>query len=180
MTAPKDILAFWFGELQPAQWFRPDTALDASIAARFGDTLAALRQQVPVAWKATARGTLAAVIVLDQFPRNIHRGTADAFASDAAALALAAELISKGGDRELNEVERQFLYMPYQHAEDLSVQERSIELYRALGNANVLDFAQRHRDIIARFGRFPHRNAIVGRASTPEEVAFLQQPGSSF
>ena len=120
------------------------------------------------------------MIVLDQFPRNIHRGTPDAFASDATALALAAGLIAKGGDRELSEVERQFLYMPYQHAEDLSVQERSLELFRALGNANVLDFATRHRDIIARFGRFPHRNVIVGRASTPEEVAFLQQPGSSF
>ncbi len=180
MKTPEDILAFWFGELQPAQWFRADAALDASIAARFGNVLVALRQQVPAAWTATARGTLAAVIVLDQFPRNIHRGTPDAFASDATALALASRLISKGGDRELSEVERQFLYMPYQHAEDLSVQERSLELYRALGNANVLDFATRHRDIIARFGRFPHRNVIVGRASTPEEVAFLQQPGSSF
>ena len=180
MKAPEDILAFWFGELQPAQWFRPDAALDASIAARFGDTLAALRLQVPAAWTATSRGTLAAVIVLDQFPRNIHRGTPEAFSSDATALALAAGLISKGGDRELSDVERQFLYMPYQHAEDLSVQERSLELYCALGNANVLDFATRHRDIIVRFGRFPHRNVIVGRASTPEEVAFLQQPGSSF
>lgn len=180
MMAPEDILSFWFGELQAVQWFRPDAALDASIATRFGATLAALRRQVPAAWTATARGTLAAVIVLDQFPRNIHRGTPDAFASDAAALALATGLIATGGDRALSDVERQFLYMPYQHAEDLSVQERSLELYRALGNANVLDFAQRHRDIIARFGRFPHRNAIVGRASTPEEVAFLQQPGSSF
>jgi uncharacterized protein (DUF924 family) len=180
VKAPEDILAFWFGELQPAQWFRPDAALDASIATRFGATLVALRQQVPSAWTTSARGTLAAVIVLDQFPRNIHRGTPDAFASDATALALAAGLIAKGGDRELSEVERQFLYMPYQHAEDLSVQERSLELYRALGNANVLDFATRHRDIIARFGRFPHRNAIVARPSTPEEVAFLQQPGSSF
>lgn len=180
MKTPEDILAFWFGELQPAQWFRTDAALDSSIAARFGTVLGALRLKVPAAWTATARGTLAAVIVLDQFPRNIHRGTPDAFASDATALALAAGLIAKGGDRELSEVERQFLYMPYQHAEDLSVQERSLELYRALGNANVLDFATRHRDIIARFGRFPHRNVILGRASTPEEVAFLQQPGSSF
>jgi uncharacterized protein (DUF924 family) len=180
MMLPDDILAFWFGELQPAQWFRPDPALDASIAARFGDTLIALRQHVPPVWTATPRGTLAAVIVLDQFPRNIHRGTPGAFASDAAALALASDLIARGGDRELNDVERQFLYMPYQHAEDLGVQERSLELYRALGNANVLDFAQRHRDIIARFGRFPHRNAILGRVSTAEETAFLTQPGSSF
>lgn len=180
MKAPEDILAFWFGELQPAQWFRPDAALDASIAARFGNTLVALRLVVPAAWTATARGTLAAVIVLDQFPRNIHRGTPGAFASDADALRLASNAIGKGLDLELTEVERQFLYLPYQHAEDLAVQERSLELYRALGNANVLDFATRHRDIIGRFGRFPHRNAILGRASTAEEAAFLQQPGSSF
>ena len=180
MKTAEDILAFWFGELQPPQWFRSDPAVDAVIASRFGTTLEALRERVPENWTSTARGTLATVIVLDQFPRNIHRGTPQAFSSDATALALSASAIARGLDRGLNEVERQFLYMPYQHAEDLAVQERSLELYAALGNANVLDFARRHRDIIARFGRFPHRNAILGRASTAEEAVFLTQPGSSF
>lgn len=180
MKTAEDVLAFWFGELQPPQWFRSDPAVDATILSRFGTTLGALREGVPETWTSTARGTLAAVIVLDQFPRNIHRGTPQAFSSDATALALSASAIARGLDRGLNEVERQFLYMPYQHAEDLAVQERSLELYAALGNANVLDFARRHRDIIARFGRFPHRNAILGRASTAEEAVFLTQPGSSF
>lgn len=180
MKTAEDVLAFWFGELQPPQWFRSDPAVDAVIASRFGTTLEALRVRVPETWTSTARGALAAVIVLDQFPRNIHRGTPQAFSSDATALALSADAIARGLDRGLNEVERQFLYMPYQHAEDLAVQERSLELYAALGNASVLDFARRHRDIIARFGRFPHRNAILGRVSTAEEAVFLTQPGSSF
>ena len=177
---PQEILEFWFTELLPAQWFRPDPAVDAAIRLRFGPVCADLARTVPDDWTSTAHGTLAAVLVLDQFPRNIHRGSPQAFATDAAALALAGEAIDKGFDQKLSQTERQFLYMPYQHAEDRVAQETSITLYAALGNADVLAFAQRHADIIRRFGRFPHRNAILGRISTDAERLFLNEPGSSF
>ncbi len=177
---PQDILDFWFDELTPSQWYKVDTNLDATMVQRFEPTYRELSRSVPPDWRESARGSLAAVIVLDQFPRNMFRGTPQAFATDANALALSEEAIDKNQDRELNVAERQFLYMPFQHAEDRALQTRSIQLFESLGNTNVLDFAHRHRAIIERFGRFPHRNAILGRASTAEEIEFLQQPGSSF
>ncbi|MCE9520925.1 MAG: DUF924 domain-containing protein [Alphaproteobacteria bacterium] len=175
-----DVLAFWFEELKPEQWFKPDVALDTIVARRFGAVHATLERAVPESWRINGHAVLAAVIVLDQFPRNMFRGTARAFATDGAALALSTEAIRLQFDHALSAIERQFLYMPFQHAEDLDVQRRSVDLFAALGNANVADYAERHQAVIARFGRFPHRNAILGRTSTAEEVEFLKQPGSSF
>ena len=177
---PQDILDFWFGELKPSQWYKVDTYLDAAIARRFEPGYRELSLSVPPGWRENARGVLAAIIVLDQFPRNMFRGLPQAFATDASALALSQEAIAMNHDRELNEAERQFIYMPFQHAEDRALQTRSVQLFESLGNANALDFANRHRVIIERFGRFPHRNAILGRPSTAQETEFLKQPGSSF
>ncbi len=177
---PQDVLDFWFHELAPSQWYKADNGLDAEIARRFEPVYRALSRFVPSDWNKDAGTNLAATIVLDQFPRNMFRGTPQAFATDALALDVSMATIEKHFDLELNESQRQFLYMPFQHAEDRATQARSIELFEALGNANVLDFARRHRAIIERFGRFPHRNAILGRTSTAEELEFLKQPGSSF
>ena len=178
--APGDILDFWFGQLKPAQWFKPDAALDTEVGRRFGTVYDELQREVSGAWRNGARAFLAAVIVLDQFPRNMFRGTPKAFSTDAAALALSAEAIEGEFDRSLSTIERQFLYMPFQHAEDRAVQARSIALFEALGDASVLDYARRHRAVVEQFGRFPHRNEILGRTSTTEEIEFLRQPGSSF
>lgn len=177
---PSEILDFWFGHLKPAQWFKPDATLDAEIARRFAAIYDELKRGVADTWRGGARESLAAIIVLDQFPRNMFRGTPAAFATDAVALALSSEAIDRGLDRSLSAVERQFLYMPFQHSEDRAVQTRSVALFEGLGDESVLDFARRHRAVIERFGRFPHRNAILGRASTGEEIEFLKQPGSSF
>ena len=176
----EDVLTFWFVELTPAQWFKTDAALDTDIKRRFEGLHLALSSQVPADCRGNARGVLAAVIVLDQFPRNMYRGTARAFASDGAALSVASDAIAKGLESALTEQERQFLYLPFEHAEDRAAQARSVALYEALGDADALDYARRHKAIIDRFGRFPHRNAILGRASTADELAFLKEPGSSF
>lgn len=177
---PSDILDFWFTELTPAQWYRSGPAIDLDIVRRFQPLYGELSRNVPGDWTMTARGTLAAIIVLDQFPRNMFRATPQAFATDDKALALSAQAIARKFDEGLAQREKQFLYMPYQHAEDRQVQARSLELFAALGDPAILGFAKSHHDIIARFGRFPHRNAILGRVSTPEELEFLKEPGSSF
>lgn len=174
------VLGFWFDELTPAQWFVANAEVDREIAQRFGDVYPLLATALPEGWPATARGQLAAVIALDQFPRNMFRGTARAFATDATALRIARAAIDAGLDRQLAGVQRQFLYLPFQHSEQAPDQERSVALYAALGNAQALDFALRHKAIIDRFGRFPHRNGALGRPSTAEETAFLALPGSSF
>ncbi len=135
---------------------------------------------MPQAWLVEPDGYLAAILVLDQFPRNMFRGDSRAFAADAAALALAKRAIAEGIDARLSPEQRAFLYMPFQHSEDAADQERSVQLFTALGNLLNLDFALRHKAIIDRFGRFPHRNAILGRATTQDEAAFLKEPGSSF
>jgi uncharacterized protein (DUF924 family) len=177
---PGEILHFWFGQLGPARWFKPDPALDEEIARRFGAVYDELRRGVADDWRISAQGILAAIIVLDQFSRNMFRGTPRAFATDSAALCLATMAIDTQLDRSLSTSERQFLYMPFQHAEDRAIQTRSVQLFETLGDADVLDYARRHRSVVERFGRFPHRNAILGRASTAEEIEFLKQPGSSF
>ena len=174
------VLTFWFEELSPEQWFATDPLLDATIRHRFGELYEALAANGPGDWSETADGTLAAVIVLDQFPRNIFRGQPRAFAADDQALRLAERAIARGLDAELTPPRRTFLYMPFQHSEDPGIQDRSVTLFQGLGNPRTLDFARRHRAIIERFGRFPHRNAILGRDTTPEEAAFLQEPGSAF
>jgi uncharacterized protein (DUF924 family) len=189
------VLDFWFGppddpgHAQPrAQWFRKDDAFDALVHQRFG----------PLVERALAGGTagwltdpvdplpaLAQVIVLDQFTRNTLRGTARAFAGDAMALQTARALVASGADRALTGVQRQFAYLPFEHAEDLAHQRTAVQLYQQLAldepaRADLVVWAQKHLDIVARFGRFPHRNAALGRASTGEEAAFLLTPGSGF
>ena|SRR5690606_2443019 len=177
---PEQVLTFWFDETQPAQWWKKDPAFDQVIAQRFGELHRQACQCELYSWRANAQGRLAEIIVLDQFSRNIHRDTAAAFASDALALALAQEAVAAGADQVLSEVQRSFLYMPYMHSESLLIHDLAVELFRANGIQNNLDFEIKHRDIIARFGRYPHRNGILGRASTEDEIEFLKQPGSSF
>jgi uncharacterized protein (DUF924 family) len=174
------ILRFWFETLTPEDWYRKDPAIDAEIAARFGATYAALNEYVPPASIAEPRGMLAAILVLDQFPRNMFRDDRRAFATDEAALALAKRAIAEGLDSRLPPEQRAFIYLPFQHSEAAADQDHSIALFTALGNPLNLDFARRHEAIVARFGRFPHRNKLLGRTSTAEELAFLQEPGSSF
>jgi uncharacterized protein (DUF924 family) len=187
----QEVLDFWFGAPGSAaygkarpEWFRKDERFDAEVRERFG----ALVEQAVAGglreWDALGpHGTLARIIVLDQFTRNAYRGTPASFAGDPLALAAARTLADSGADRELPPFQRAFAYMPFEHAEDAGMQERAVALFTALANehdgfADMLDFAHRHRGVIARFGRFPHRNEILGRASTPEEIEFLRQPGS--
>ncbi|MDQ6620636.1 MAG: DUF924 domain-containing protein [Pseudomonadota bacterium] len=181
------ILAFWFGPTPDAsreEWFRKDDAFDAEIRTRFEAAVIAALAGQHVDWAATARGSLALVLLLDQFTRNIYRGTARAFAGDQAALHTAETAIAGGLDLSLRAVERWFLYMPFQHAEDRAMQRRSLELFGKLaletGLDSPLEWAGKHERVVARFGRFPHRNAVLGRPSTPEEEAFLREPGSRF
>ena len=188
----QDVLDFWFlppdnrdyGQAR-GEWFRKDDAFDAHIRARFGTLIDAAIEGGLRAWEATPHGALARLIVLDQFTRNVYRGTPRAFAGDAQALALAVALTQAGQDQQLPPMLRAFVYLPFEHAEDLAMQARAIELFQRLSQAQpgfdgMLDYAERHQEVIARFGRFPHRNAMLGRPSTPEEVEFLRQPGSSF
>lgn len=177
---PETVLDFWFGTLGPKDWWGKDAALDARIAGRFGALLARAARCELFGWRATPRGRLAEVLVLDQFPRHVHRDAPGAFASDPLALALAQEAVARGDDRALTAIERAFLYLPYMHSESRLIQAESVLLYERNGLEDNLDFARRHREIVERFGRYPHRNAILGRRSTPEEIAFLEEPGSRF
>ncbi|BFO57873.1 DUF924 family protein [Acidovorax sacchari] len=179
MTA-QDVLHFWFETTTPEQWFRKDDAFDAAIRERF----ATLHRQASLGetweWRTDAAGRLAEVIVLDQFSRNLLRGQAASFAQDGMALVLAQEAIAQGLDAELPPPRRAFLYMPFMHSESARIQAESVRLFTALGQPNNLDYALQHQAIVDRFGRFPHRNAVLGRQTTAEEALFLQQPGSSF
>lgn len=176
----QSILHFWFEEIQPSAWWKKDSALDALIAARFGAVLDSARAGELYAWRESAEGALAEVIVLDQFSRNIFRDDTRAFAQDALALVLAQEAVRRGLDRDLPAQRRHFLYMPYMHSESRAIHVEAQGLFKALGDASVLEFELRHKAIIDRFGRYPHRNALLGRTSTPEEIAFLATPGSAF
>ncbi|WP_138514791.1 DUF924 family protein [Rhodoferax bucti] len=176
MTA-QSILHFWFNELTPKQHFAKDAALDEAIRTRFGATLEAAARCELFAWCATPEGRLAEVLVLDQFSRNVYRDTARAFAQDALALVLAQELVASGQDRSLPLAQRSFAYM---HSESALVHAQAVALFSQPGMEDTLRFELRHKEIIDRFGRYPHRNAIMGRTSTPEELAFLSEPGSSF
>lgn len=177
---PEDILTFWFEELKPAQWWKKDTAFDAMIAERFGDLHGQAVRCELHSWRRTAEGRLAEVIVLDQFSRNMFRDTTQAFSADPMALALAQEAVAAGADATLTPIQRNFLYMPYMHSESLIIHDLALDLYTRNGLQENLRFEVKHREIIARFGRYPHRNDILGRQSTREELAFLRQPGSSF
>lgn len=180
LATPDDVLRFWFEELDSPDWWTKKPALDRRITERFGDTLVAAARCELYAWRADSQGRLAEVIVLDQFSRNVHRDTAGAFANDALALALSQEAIALGCDRELPIERRAFLYLPYMHSESALIHDVALRLFDTPGLEYNLDFERRHKVIIDCFGRYPHRNAVLRRASTPEELAFLQQPGSSF
>lgn len=179
-ATPAAILAFWFAPDARERWFAPDPAFDAEIGERFADLIEPAAAGRLDDWRSRSEGALALCLLLDQFPRNIWRGTPRAFAYDPAARRVAADAVAAGLDRGLRPEERHFIYLPFEHSEDLADQERAVALIAALGDPGWYDYAVRHREIIARFGRFPHRNAILGRASTPEELAFLNEPNSSF
>ena len=175
-----DILDFWFREITPAQWWKVDPGFDRLIEARFLPVLRQAAQGELCAWRTNAHGRLAEIIVLDQFSRNVWRGTPQAFAQDAMALVLAQEAVRSGALVELQPDERAFLLMPYMHSESAAIHVEAERLFREHAPAGNHDFELRHKAIIDRFGRYPHRNAILGRNSTEEEVEFLRQPGSSF
>jgi uncharacterized protein (DUF924 family) len=198
-TDTEDVLDFWFGACGSASeiaarqrklWFGKSAENDQAVSDRFAATLAAASAGKLDHWANSPRGRLALVIVLDQFPHHIFRDQPQAFATDPQALALSLAALAANEDRQLTPIERVFLYLPLEHAESIEMQERSVSLYAALASEataderalfeDFLDYARKHRDVVARFGRFPHRNAILGRPSTPDEVEFLKQPGSRF
>lgn len=174
------VLAFWFAEGRDKQWFARSEAFDAAVAEALGPWYRRALTGALEDWRRSAHGALALVLLLDQVPRQLHRGRAEAFACDARARAVAREAVDSGRDRLLTTTERLFLYLPFEHSEDPADQERAVALIAELGDAEWTRYAEQHRDIVARFGRFPHRNAALGRATTPEEAAFLQGPNSSF
>lgn len=188
---PSDVIAFWFGTasttaaLDPRkEWFVKDPAFDDAIRQRFGPLVEHALER-PLGWNADTHEQLAELVVLDQFSRNLYRGQARAFAGDARALPLALSLIDKAAEQLLQPVQRLFVYLPLEHAEDRAMQARSVALLEALAAESpqlqdALDYARRHQEVIARFGRFPHRNEALGRQSTPEELDYLAQPGSGF
>ena len=206
MMRPETVIDFWFGApgspergRSRAIWFKKDAAFDADLRSRFGALHAEAAAGRLSAWEGTPLSSLALVIVLDQFSRNLFRGWPASFACDAAALALAKRMVAHGvdvsddvgggdggndADGALLPVMRSFVYLPFEHSEHLADQDEAVRLFTLLtqypDTAGLLEWAQKHCDVIRRFGRFPHRNAILGRASTPVEIAFLQQPGSSF
>ncbi|WP_447556270.1 DUF924 family protein [Vreelandella sp. EE22] len=175
-----DVLAFWFDELTPAQWFRKDARLDRAIDERFGTLHAKALACECYPWRETPQGRLAEIIVLDQFSRNIHRGLPGAFAADSLALGLAQEAVRVGADQTLGRAQKAFLYMPYMHSESALIHEQAEQLFNQPGLERNFEVELKHKVIIERFGRYPHRNDALGRISTDEERRFLKEPGSSF
>ncbi|HET7413469.1 MAG TPA: DUF924 family protein [Pararhizobium sp.] len=180
LATPEEVLAFWFDELTVDDWFRKSDELDQLIARRFTATHLALAFHVDEIWRMAPINRLAAVIVLDQFPRNIYRGTPHAFATDPLALNEARTAVDAGMDQMVEVGRRQFFYMPFEHSEKPDDQERSVALFTALGNENYLDYARQHQAVIAEYGRFPHRNPILGRHSTHAEEAYLAKEDAGF
>jgi uncharacterized protein (DUF924 family) len=175
-TGPQDVLAFWRAA-GPDQWFEKNPEFDAEIARRFSSVWHDAAAGRLASWEQTPEGALALVIALDQFPRNMFRGDARTYAADAAARAAAGRALDRGFDRLIPHGERQFLYLPFMHSEAMADQERCVALARAHGDYEFTKYAEQHADIIRRFGRFPHRNAVLGRATTPAEQAFLDGGG---
>ena len=170
----RKVLDFWFG-LDPEQWWKPDPILDEACSDHFRDLWEEQSRYPGSSFLGSPDEALAAVILFDQLPRNMFRGHADQFATDHLALQIAKEAVDRGYDEPLRQAERGFLYMPFQHSEDLDDQRRSVALFTALGDEYQLGFAKKHRDVIERFGRFPHRNEALGRATRPDEVAAIEE-----
>ncbi len=175
-----DVLTFWFNELTPAQWWQKDDKLDNAIREKFQKIHHQASQCELYQWRKSAKGRLAEIIILDQFSRNIFRDSAKAFTQDPLALSLAQQAIAVGADKELDAVERGFLYMPFMHSESLLIHQQACLLFKANGNESNYQFELKHFEIIKNFGRYPHRNNILNRKSSREEVEFLTQPNSSF
>lgn len=175
-----DILQFWYAPETQPYWFSKSDEFDQTLSAKFGTILQQAAQAELWSWRKSPEGRLAEIIVLDQFSRNIYRDTAKAFAQDSLALALAQEAISLDLDKQLSPEQRSFLYMPFMHSESKLMHEFAVKLFQRLGNPTNLEFEKKHKMIIDRFGRYPHRNQILGRESTAEEIQFLTEPNSSF
>ncbi len=176
----REVHAFWFDTLGPDDWFRADPALDRRIAAEFGPLIPAARAGALDFWRVSATGRLAEILVLDQFSRNVFRGHGEAFAGDERALDLAKQAIEAGAARNLSPRERAFLYLPFMHSESLAEHDRALDLFSEPGLEGQLEHERRHRAVLERFGRYPQRNAALGRTNTAEEAAFLAEPGSGF
>jgi len=176
--SPADVLRFWFEEHGPADWFKKDESFDELVRERFLPVYEAAVSGELDAWRRSPEGRLAEILVLDQFSRNIFRGTARSFAADSLALCLAQWAVDVGADQQIDEGRRPFVYMPYMHSESAAIHEVALGLFEPF--ALNYEYEQKHKAIIERFGRYPHRNAILGRESTAEELAFLQTPNSSF
>ena len=179
-AAVEDVLNFWFDESRPEQWYKKDATFDETIRSRFEDTITAALSARLDSWADELDSCLALILVLDQLTRNIYRYTPRAFIGDEMALALSLRCVDRGFLSHENAAWRQFMLMPMMHSEDLGIQDQSIPLFKQHTNPLTHEYAVKHRDIVARFGRFPHRNAILGRPSSGEELAFLKEPGSSF
>lgn len=176
----QQIIEFWFTEIDKSKWFAKDELLDQDIRARFSAVHVQAINCELWRWRSTPLGSLAEIIILDQFSRNMYRGKAASFTFDALALALAQNAIAKGYDLELNEQQRSFMYMPFMHSESLAIHEEAIKLFTKLGRKANLNSERKHKKIIEKFGRYPHRNEVLGRNSTAQEQTFLLRPGSGF
>jgi uncharacterized protein (DUF924 family) len=176
----KEVLKFWFEEIDPKMWWATSSEFDETIRSRFLPLLEEAAMAELFSWRSEPQGRLAEIIVLDQFSRNIYRNTPQAFAQDGVALVLAQEAVAAGVHQQLSDMETCFLLMPYMHSESRSVHVVAEILFREFAPQNNYEFELKHKAIIDRFGRYPHRNGILGRVSTPEEVEFLKQPGSGF
>lgn len=177
---PEDVLNFWFGELTYDDWFGTSKDLDETCFRRFQASHLALARGVSEGWRATPENRLAAILLLDQMPRNMYRGTPLAFSTDCLALHEAKLAVGTGADMAIRPEWRVFVYLPFEHSENLTDQTLSVKLFTELGDANYLDYAIRHREVIETFGRFPHRNAFLARQSTEAELAYLAKPGAGF
>jgi uncharacterized protein (DUF924 family) len=174
------IIKFWFEEIETSQWWKKDAEFDQLISDRFSAIHKRASRCELYEWRETAEGRLAEIIVLDQFSRNMYRDSPRSFSNDALALALSQEAIRLGADKEISAQKRSFIYLPFMHSESAAIHEVAVDLYTALGREENLKFELKHKAIIDRFGRYPHRNEVLGRISTDEEIAFLSGPGSSF
>lgn len=175
--SPETIINFWFKELTPKDWFMQNDEVDQKITRRYGELLKKASQGELAYWRETALGLLAEIIVLDQFSRNVYRGTPEAFSQDPMALTLSQQLIQRGLDKNLAHDEKRFAYLPFMHSESMAIHHEAMKIFTDLGE---IDFEKQHYDIIEKFGRYPHRNEALGRKSTSAEIEFLKRPNSSF